>query len=67
MEKELPRLNKKYRGNETALAVFKAFEGEIDFFRKFSRFYGYAFFVMQKIIPETPPSGTSLGDREKKT
>ncbi len=48
IEKELPRLNKKYEGNETALGVFEGFRNEIDFYRKYSEFYGYEFFVMQK-------------------
>ncbi len=48
MEKELPRLNKKYQGNEVALAVFEGFGNEANFYRKYSKFYGYEFFVMQK-------------------
>lgn len=48
IEKELPRLNKKYEGNETALGVFEGFRNEIDFYRKYSKYYGYEFFVMQK-------------------
>jgi SAM-dependent methyltransferase len=48
MEKELPRLKKKYRGNDVALSVFKAFTNEINFYKKYSKFYGYEFFVMQK-------------------
>lgn len=48
MEKELPRLNKKYEGNEVALAVFEGFRNEANFYRKYSKFYGYEFFVMQK-------------------
>ena len=48
MEKVLPRLNKKYQGNEVALAIFEAFKNEADFYRKFSNFYGYEFFIMQK-------------------
>ena len=48
IEKELPRLNKKYEGSETALGVFEGFRSEIDFYRKYSEFYGYEFFVMQK-------------------
>ncbi len=48
MEKELPRLNKKYQGNEVALAIFESFKNEADFYREFSNFYGYEFFVMQK-------------------
>ncbi len=48
IEKELPRLNKKYQGNETALGVFEGFRNEMNFYRKYSKFYGYEFFVMQK-------------------
>jgi len=48
MEKELPRLKKKYQGNDTALAVFEGFRNEIDFYKKYYKFYGYEFFVMQK-------------------
>jgi ubiquinone/menaquinone biosynthesis C-methylase UbiE len=49
MEKELPQLNKKYRGNEVALSVFEAFQNEIDFYKTYSKYYGYEFFIMQKI------------------
>ena len=48
IENELPRLNKKYHGNEVALAVFEGFKNEVDFYRKYSKFYGYEYFVMQK-------------------
>ena len=48
IEKELPRLNKKYQGNEIALSVFHGFKNEIDFYRNYSHYYGYEFFVMQK-------------------
>lgn len=48
IEKKLPRLNKKYQGNEVALTVFEGFKHEVDFYRKYSKFYGYEFFVMQK-------------------
>jgi len=48
IEKELPRLNNKYQGNKVALAVFEGFRNEVDFYRKYSKFYGYEFFVMQK-------------------
>lgn len=52
IEKELPRLNKKYEGNEIALGVFEGFRKEIDFYRKYSEFYGYEFFIMQKqLVP----------------
>ena len=49
IEKELPRLNKKYEGNEIALSVFEGFKSEINFYKKYSKFYGYEFFIMQKI------------------
>jgi SAM-dependent methyltransferase len=48
MEEELSRLNKKYRGNKIALDVFESLRIEINIYRKYSKFYGYEFFVMQK-------------------
>jgi len=48
MEKEFPRLNKKYQGNKIALAVFEDFKNEVNFYRQYSKFYGYEFFIMQK-------------------
>ena len=48
MEEEMPRLIKKYKGNEIALNVFEAFKDEINFYKEYSKFYGYEFFVMQK-------------------
>ncbi len=48
MELELPRLNEKYQGNEVAQAVFNGFQSEADFYKKYSNFYGYEFFVMKK-------------------
>ena len=49
MEIELPRLNQKHQENKIALAVFEGFRNEINFYRKYSNFFGYEFFVMQKI------------------
>jgi len=49
MEEELTRLNKKYQGNEIALGIFEEMKNEIDLYKKFSDFYGYEFFIMQKI------------------
>ena len=49
MEKELSYLNKKYRGNKIALGVFEGMRNEINFYRKYSKYYGYEFFVMQKV------------------
>ena len=48
-EKVLPGLNKKYQGNEVALDVFEDFQNEINLYKKYSKFYGYEFFIMQKI------------------
>jgi len=48
MEKELTRLEKRYRKNKAASAVFKGFRDEIDFYKRYSKFYGYQFFVMEK-------------------
>jgi len=49
MEEELSRLNKKYQHNEIALGIFEEIKNEIDFYKEYSDFYGYEFFIMQKI------------------
>ena len=49
MEEELIRLNKKYQGNEIASGIFEEMKNEINLYKKFSDFYGYEFFVMQRI------------------
>ncbi|HUT65724.1 MAG TPA: class I SAM-dependent methyltransferase [Spirochaetota bacterium] len=49
MEDQISRLSRKYRGNETALSVLGGCSNEIDFYKKYSAFYGYEFFVMQKV------------------
>jgi len=49
MEEELSRLNKKYQSNEIALGIFKEISNEINFYKEYSNFYGYEFFIMQKI------------------
>jgi len=48
IEKEIPRLNKKYRGNEVELSIFEGFRNEVDFYKKYSKFYGHEFFIMEK-------------------
>lgn len=48
MGEELIRLKKKYRGNESAAGVFEEMSHEISFFEKFSDFFGYEFFIMEK-------------------
>jgi len=49
IEKELPRLDKKYQGNEVALSIFEGFRNEVDFYKTYSKYYSYEFFIMQKI------------------
>jgi len=49
MEKELPRLIKKYQNNQVALGVFEFFQNEVDSYKKYSKYYAYEFFVMQKV------------------
>ncbi len=49
MEEELSRLIKKYQGNEIALGIFEEMKNEINLYKKFSDFYGYEFFIMQRI------------------
>jgi len=48
IEEALPRLYSKYQGNNIALGVFDGFRKEIDLYKKYSKFYGYEFFIMQK-------------------
>lgn len=49
MEEELIRFYKKYQGNEIALGIFEEMKNEIDLYKRFSDFYGYEFFIMQRI------------------
>jgi ubiquinone/menaquinone biosynthesis C-methylase UbiE len=49
MEEEIIRLNKKYQGNEIASVIFEEMKNEINLYKKFSDFYGYEFFIMQRI------------------
>ena len=49
MQEELIRLNKKYQGNEIASGVFEEMKNEINLYKKFSDFYGYEFFIMQRV------------------
>ncbi len=41
-------LKKKYRENKIALQVFGECEKEIEIFYKYSDYFGYEFFIMQK-------------------
>lgn len=48
-KKELSRLNKKYQGNEIAIGIFEEMKNEINIYKKYSDFYGYEFFIMQRV------------------
>lgn len=59
MEKEISRLEHKYHGNELALSVFENFREEIHIFKRYSDFFGYEFFIMQK--PTKTKTGSQHG------
>lgn len=48
ISKKLPELKKKYSNNKNALAVINEEENEIELYRKYSDYYGYVFYTMQK-------------------
>jgi SAM-dependent methyltransferase len=48
MGKRIKELKKKYKGNAVAIQVFKRCEDEIKIFNKYSDYFGYEFFIMQK-------------------
>lgn len=47
IENRLPSLKSRYKDDEEALPVIKYSETEIEMFRKYSDYYGYAFYIMQ--------------------
>jgi ubiquinone/menaquinone biosynthesis C-methylase UbiE len=47
-EKKLASLRRKYHNNKEAQAIFDSFQLEIDMHRKYSDYYGYGFYIMQK-------------------
>ncbi len=49
MEQELPSLISQHADNASAQAIFRGFADEISHYRKYSQYYGYAFFVMHKL------------------
>jgi ubiquinone/menaquinone biosynthesis C-methylase UbiE len=49
MEEALDHLREKYRGDRIAQGVFETIWKEIDLYKKYSDYFGYEFFVMQKI------------------
>jgi ubiquinone/menaquinone biosynthesis C-methylase UbiE len=48
MKKTLAVLKKKYSENQSAMSVYESVQNEIDFYTKYSEYYGYEFFVMRK-------------------
>ncbi len=48
MEQRIVELGDKYRDNEEARSVLSDAEREIEFYRTYSSYYGYEFFVMHK-------------------
>lgn len=50
IEAKLPSLKAKYRDDPEVLAFFASvFETEIEMYRKYSDYYGYVFYVLQKV------------------
>lgn len=49
MEKEIRRMEKKYDAGHEARDVLSACLREIDLFRKYSKYFGYEFFVMKNV------------------
>jgi len=48
IEAKIPSMKLKYKDDEEALAFLAAEELEIDIFRRYSDYYGYVFYIMQK-------------------
>jgi hypothetical protein len=48
IEKLLSTLGQKYKADRAAMTIIDETQAEIDTYRKYSHFYGYAFFVMQR-------------------
>jgi cyclopropane fatty-acyl-phospholipid synthase-like methyltransferase len=49
VEKKLVAMRRKYQDNQDAQAIFDSFQLEIDIHRKYPQYYGYGFYIMQKI------------------
>jgi hypothetical protein len=49
LESRLPPLKSKYKANPFALHEISETQREIEMYRKYSYYYGYVFFVMQKL------------------
>jgi ubiquinone/menaquinone biosynthesis C-methylase UbiE len=51
-------LQEKYWDNSDALLVLQAIEEEVDFYHEFGHEYGYVFYILQKILPDTSDAST---------
>jgi len=60
MKEALDHLQEKYRGNKIAQSIFENQQNEIDLYKKYSDYFGYEFFVMQKI--SQPAKSDLCGD-----
>ncbi len=49
MGENLEKMNAKYKGDRIALNVFGTMQAEIDIYKNYSDYFGYEFFVLQKI------------------
>jgi hypothetical protein len=50
LDARLPRFAEKYAGDPEALRVVDSIREEIEVYREFSDYYGYAFFVMRALL-----------------
>jgi len=48
LEARLPQLEQRFRDNPTALEYIEEARAEIEFFRQYSPYYGYVFYVMRR-------------------
>lgn len=46
---KLPLLKQKYASNDKALSIIEEEEKEIELYKKYSKYYGYIFYIMQKL------------------
>jgi hypothetical protein len=49
LERRLDLLRAKYKDDSEALKIIESDQEEIDLYRKYSEWYGYVFYVMQKL------------------
>jgi ubiquinone/menaquinone biosynthesis C-methylase UbiE len=49
IEKKLLQLTEKYKNDPDAMEILNSEEKEIDMYRKYSDYYGYVFYIMEKV------------------